>query len=306
MKSVAQILVVVAALLVTCRALADEAMETRPVKVRVAPGESRSISHAHSASRDTGLLAYQVLPEVALSTGGDFAFLGFVFSGIDLRLGMFGLIEVHTPKPEPRNFFTIPSAPYLWRGLLGFSLALCLEEIGQKWLGPRGALEAAFSYRHESEHYTGSTPMFPNVPNIGDFVMGDLALRKALGPVDMEVRFQNKFFFPNQAYSQGPGADLIFRYRALTWLHPLLSVFGEYLLGDTYSFRGQREQIRDNRMLRVLLGIIFPGETADIQILFTFHAGHGKGLLAYEDEVRVGWAVRVGFFKRSLIPDSTT
>lgn len=276
--------------------------------VDVLPGESRVISHAYSASRDTGLLAYQVLPHVVLSCGGDLAVLGFRFSGLDLRAGLFGLIEIETAKPEPLNFLTVPGGTYLWRGLLGYSLALGLVELGERWLGRRGAVEAAVAFRHESEHYTGSyatnAARWALVPNIGDLVLVDVALRKVAGPVDIEARIQNKFFLPSSSrlgYSEGPGADLIFRFRALDWLHPFLSLFAEYLFGTEADWTGTERTSPDNYTARAHLGVAFPGRTADLQLYLATSIGNGKGLLAFEEAWQIGWGIRIGFFKESLL-----
>lgn len=270
----------------------------------VLPGESRVISHARSASRDTGLLAYQVTPHVVLSTGGDFAFLGLGFRGLELRLGMFGLIEVQTAKPSPLNFMNVPGGPYLWRGLLGYSAALALDSVARNWLGADGALEVALSFRHESEHLTYSSqevdPRYAGIPNIGDFVMPDIALSKGLGDFILEVRVQGKVFLADRAYTFGPGADLVLIWRAFETVQPFFSAFGEYLIGGVEKSGGEETEVEDNSLLRGLVGIIVPGRTADLQLALTLALGNDKGLLAYEEEFRFGWALRIGFFKTPL------
>jgi hypothetical protein len=274
--------------------------------VTVLPGDARVISHSTSASRDVGALSYQVLPRVALGTGGDFAFFGFHFAGLELRAGMFGLIEVETRDPAPANFMTVPSGTYLWRGVLGYSLALSLGALGERLLGPRGQIELAVSFRHESEHFTGSRaggpPLYPEVPNIGDFVMPDLAVRKALGPFDLELRAQIKAFLPftpSYAYAAGPGADVVLRWRALPMLHPFLSLFTERLFGRYVPYGDGRRQIPDNTMIRGLLGVVIPGDAADLMLFATASHGNGKGLLAYGEYTTIGWGIRVAFLKRS-------
>ncbi|HUT77688.1 MAG TPA: hypothetical protein VM285_08380 [Polyangia bacterium] len=263
------------------------------LRVTVMPGESRVISHALSAARDTALMGYQVLPHVVLTTGADFAFLGFRFAGVDLRTGMFGLIEVQTLTEQPGAFLYVPSGPYLWRGLLGYSVAAAFEEPARRLLGPRGALEVAVSFRHESEHWTGSGrdealgARFAAVPNVGDFVMPEGALRAAAGPVDVELRAQCKVFLPTyDSYSVGPGVDLIFRWRLVPWIHPFLSLFAEDMVGDV-----------DNYLARGLLGVVFPGEVADIQIFAAAAHGRDKGLLALHRDTQLGWGIRIGLFK---------
>jgi len=286
-------------------ALAAEADE--PDRVTVVPGESRVISHATSASRDTGVLSYQVMPRVALSCGGDFALLGFHFAGLELRAGMFGLIEVETREPQPASFMNVPAGTYLWRGLLGYSLALSLGELGERLVGPGGQLEIAVSFRHESEHYTGTRegggPLFPDVPGIGDYVMPDLAVRKALGPVDLELRAQIKAFLPSSFYSAGPGADVVLRWRALTLLHPFVSFFVERMFGRYVEWGDAHRQIRDNTLVRGLVGVIIPGEAADLMLYCALSSGNGKGLLAYGEYKDIGWGIRVAFLKRSPFRD---
>jgi hypothetical protein len=285
-------------------ALAEE--QDGSLDVVVMPGESHAISHAHSASRDTGLMGYQVLPRVVLTTGADFSFIGFRFSGLDLRAGMFGMFEVQTITEQPSAFLYVPAGPYIWRGLMGYSLALSLEELARRWLGPRGALEIAVSFRHESEHWTGGSAednekwsrRFAGAPHIGDFIMPDLAIRAPAGPVDIEFRVQCKTFLPTYGnYTAGPGLDLIFRWRVVDWVHPFLSLFAEYLFGDTKTLAGERQEIPDNYLARGLLGVMFPGETADIQIFAAVAHGHDKGLLVLRKDTRFGWGIRIGFFK---------
>jgi hypothetical protein len=271
------------------------------------PGESRVISHSMSASRDTALMGYQVLPRVVLTTGADFAVFGFLFSGLDMRVGMFGIIEVQTTEPEPLNFLTVPSGPYLWRGLLGYSVSLALERLATRWLENRGALEISLSFRHESEHYTGSgedlEEAYRHIPNIGDFLLLDLATRKAIGPLDIEARIQNKFFLSSadhKPYSLGPGGDLVFRLRLPTWAHPFLSLFGEYLFADSLERDGEVFEVPDNYLVRALLGVVFPGKVADLQIFMATSVGHGKGLLSDQEEFCLGWGIRIGLFKNAL------
>jgi hypothetical protein len=298
-----------APLLVSPPCRAEEAAPAEPPVVAM-PGDARAISHSTSASRDVGALSYQVLPRVALGTGGDFAFLGFHFAELELRVGMFGLIEVETRDPAPASFLNVPGGVYLWRGVLGYSLALSLGELGERLLGARGQLELAVSFRHESEHYTGTRaggpPLFPEVPNIGDFVMPDLAVRKALGPVDLEARIQVKAFLSptgSNAYSVGPGCDLVLRWRALDLLHPFFAFFVERLFGRDLGDGAQRVSVPDNLMVRGLLGVIIPGEAADLMLFAAASAGNGKGLLAYREYSAIGWGIRVAFLKRSPFAD---
>ncbi len=274
------------------------------VEWTVLPGSSHAISHALSASRDTALMAYQVTPRVVLTCGGDFALLGLRAAGLELRAGMFGIIEVSSTSFQALSFMSVPAAPHVWRGLLGYSLALSFDEAARRWLGERGGLELALVYRHESAHWTGSRntrwPIFRDVPYMGDFVMPEAAMRLPLGDFDLDLRVQYKAFLPvgrSQAYLVGPGADAILRWRALEKLHPFLSLFGEHVVGRTLSWYGERRRIEDVYMLRALLGVVIVGRAAEMQLFASASTGHDKGVLSCQNETRFGWGIRIDFFK---------
>lgn len=80
---------------------------------------------------------------------------------------MFGLIGVETKEAQPASFMNVPGGTCLWRGVLGYSLALAAGDFGERLLGTRGQMELAVSFRHESEHYTGTRaggpPLYPTV-----------------------------------------------------------------------------------------------------------------------------------------------
>jgi len=191
----------------------------------------------------------------------------------------------------------------LWRGVLGFSTGVSLDDLAKRWLGPRGQLEAVLSYRHESEHFTGPRDpddrTFDDIPIIGDFLMPDFAARFPVGPVDLEVRLQLKLFFPSggfQQYIVGPGVDLIARWQLTDWVQPFVSVFGEYLWGNEEPYEGRTVDIPDNYLVRGLLGVVFPGRLGDVQLFTSLAVGHGKGLLVFREEFLWGWGVRLAFF----------
>ena len=270
------------------------------------PGSSRALSPALSASRDTALMGYQVTPRVVLTCGADFAFVGARFAGLELRAGMFGIIEVSSTTFQPASFMNVPAAPHVWRGLLGYSLALSLEEVARRWLGPRGGLEVAVVYRHESAHWTGmrstTGPEYLDVPYLGDFVMPEGAARVPIGPVDLDLRVQYKAFLPvgrSQAYRVGPGAEAIARARIHDALHPFVSVFGERVIGRTLDWYGERRRIPDLYLARGLVGVVVVGREAEMQVFFSAAAGHDKGLLAFENERRIGWGIRVNLFENA-------
>jgi hypothetical protein len=262
------------------------------------PGDSREITHSDSAAKDTALIAYEVAPRVSVTTGGEFAFFLFRFAPLSLRVGMFGMFELSTLKPDRANFLTVPSGPYLWRGLLGYGMALSLDRLARQLLGLGGALELGAGFRHESEHvtYTSSYDVarFDGAPHIGDVILLDIAFRKAVGAWLFKGRVQNKFFLPTyDNYTMGPGGDAGVQWWVHPYVHPFLSVFGEYLFGKRTTSR----QVPDNRMIRLLAGVVFPGEVADVQIYFSYAYGNDKGVLALEKGHRYGFGIRVSFFK---------
>jgi hypothetical protein len=177
------------------------------------------------------------------------------------------------------------------------------DELAERWLGPRGALEVVLSHRHESEHFTGprdpNDRTFDDIPIIGDFLMPDFAARFPAGPVDLEVRLQFKFFVSSGGYKQyifGPGMDLIARWRLTDWIHPFISLFGEYLLGGVEEWEGRTVDIPDNHLVRGLIGVVFPGRLGDVQLFTSLAVGHGKGLLVFREEFLWGWGIRLAFF----------
>lgn len=293
---------------------AAHAADDAPEKVEVLPGASQKISHSLSASRDTALLAYQLTPYSVLTAGGDVAVVGLDLGAISMRFGFFGMLELESDQPydaEEKGYSAV--LPFqdirLWRGQNGFQIAVSYDEAGRRWFGERGLFEATLGFRHESEHYTGSTsgnePQYRDVPHIGDFVLQDFAARIPVGPVDLELRLQNKLFLPTdagqangdiRAYSIGPGFDFIVRWRLNDWLHPFSSSFGEYLMGNQLEYDGRRWNVPDDYKLRNLTGVIFPGTIGDVQVFTSVEVGHGKGLKVYREELLWGGGIRLALF----------
>ncbi len=274
------------------------------------PGASREITHSHSASRDTALLAYEHTPYSYSALGLDAAPAGWDLGGIRLRTGIFGLLELCSSEPIERADLAgfLPSAgASLWRGQYGFSLAASLESLARARLGQDGAIELALSWRHESDHKTadhrdGSEPEFREVPHMGDFLMLDLAARAGLGRVGLEVRLQHKLFLSHEpdnapfsdydrSYAHGPGFDLVLRRPVGRRLRLFSATFGEYLFGATGSSGTRR--IPDNYLLRNMTGVAITGERGEIQVYTSIELGHGKGLLAFRKERRLGGGLRV-------------
>lgn len=271
------------------------------------PGASRAITHSHSASRDTALLAYQQTPYTVRTGGGDVGLARLNTGALSWRLGFFGMIELESEDPIESDDLSSPmpqAGNGLWRGVYGYSIAAAHRDWGERWFGERGMVEAAISFRHESEHFTGSREgnegRYAEVPNIGDFFMPELAVRIPVGDVDIELRAQHKWFVGEpgaRTYSHGPGGDAIVIWRLWDQLHPFNATFAEYLFGTTFEDDdGTRYVAPDNYLFRNLTGVMLPGRYGDIQLYASLAIGHGKGLKAFQKERRWGGGIRLVFF----------
>lgn len=271
--------------------------------VQVLAGASREINHAHSASRDTGAMALTLTPYSVLTAGADVALLKWKLNRVSLRLGFFGLIELESDRPfdghTPDFIPRVNSA--FWRPQGGYSVALAFDRWAQATLGQRAAFEIALSLRHESEHFTGSRagdpPKYGDVPHMGNFAMVDAAVRLPVRNLDVELRFQNKVWLGTRAYSVGPGADVIVRWRRWEWLYPFSATFAEYMFGRRTRWDDGRDvQVPDDYLIRNLTGVAFPGTVGEIQVFTSLEIGHGKGLNVYREEVRWGGGIRLAFY----------
>jgi hypothetical protein len=262
-------------------------------------GAAREISHSTSASRDTPAPTMTIAPRPILTGGADFSVFCLRWGGMTWRLGFLGMLELES-ETEIGGFNGSPVGDiHFWRGVYGYGLAFSPDRLAERWLGPGSALEITLSGRHESEHYTGSNAGGDGIdygdrPHIGNFVMPDLAMRWRVGPVDMILRLQHKFFLPGgSAYTHGPGGDLIVRWRLWEYIHPFLSVFGEYLLGTDVEPYGR---FPDAYLVRGLLGIIVPSGYGDLYVYLSGDVGHRKGLAVFTEEATLGFGIRAAFF----------
>jgi len=283
--------------------------EEKTSRIKWFPGPSRAISHSLSASPDTALFTYEVSPYGILAGGGDSAFFRADFESLSLRPGLFGMAEMHSSESFDFSGDSELGVPgpgtKLVRGLLGPSLAVSWERLAADLLGPGGILESAISFRHESEHFTGSRwdtePVFPFVPHVGDFIILDAAVRIPIRSLDLEARLQNKFFFfPHlPAYTFGPGADLIIRWRLRPFFHPFSSTFFEYLFGHRAEydpFPGICFRVPDKYYFRNLTGIILSYAGNEVLLFNSLRVGHGLGLLGFREEFTWGGGIRFILF----------
>lgn len=267
-------------------------------------GDAREITHATSASRDTALLEAIVAPRLSVTLGGEFAMLAYRPGPVSLRAGLFALFSLESRTPTTQLFPAPGGDSDLWRGILGYELTCVFDRFAQRHLGDRGALELAFGYYHESEHHSASNhpvkpgegPDHPELrgrPQISNFVMADLALRKVFfGELELVVREQNKLFTngkpdAHEPFEYGFGGDLIVRYRHYTWMQPFSATFAELLTSPV---------LRDARSVRSLLGVAFPGRFGEVSVYTSIDAGAQKGLLIPVERTGFGGGVRYSPF----------
>jgi hypothetical protein len=119
--------------------------------------------------------------------------------------------------------------------------------------------------------------------------MWDLAVRVPAGRFDLIARFQHKVFLPGGGgYANGPGGDLVVRWRRWRWVHPFTSLFAEYL----FAIAGYP----DAYLVRNLTGIMVPSRAGDIQLFLSADVGHRKGLAVFTEERTIGGGIRFTFF----------
>ncbi|MBI5480745.1 MAG: hypothetical protein HY906_17940 [Deltaproteobacteria bacterium] len=120
-------------------------------------------------------------------------------------------------------------------------------------------------------------------------MMWDLAARVPLGRCDLIARMQHKvFLLDGGGYKNGPGGDLVVRWRRWRRVHPFTSFFAEY----RFALAG----IPDAYLVRNLTGIMVPSKADDIQLFLSADVGHRKGLAVCTEERTIGGGIRFTFF----------
>ncbi|MCP4599582.1 MAG: hypothetical protein GY847_03420 [Proteobacteria bacterium] len=76
-------------------------------------------------------------------------------------------------------------------------------------------------------------------------------------------------------------------------------------MAPIYLLKHSKQQRPPSWQLRRLVGVVIPGKVADLQIFMVISMGHGKGLLAYKEEINWVWGIRIGLFKQSLVKQET-
>jgi hypothetical protein len=281
---------------------------TTSAELLIVPGNARAISHALSASRDNATPGYDFTPRQVQRGGLDFAFLGYKFPRHTLRLGFFGLMEIQSDEENPEPWLLGRQNVSIWRGVWGFSSALSFDSFAQKHWGERANVEFAVDVRHESSHCTyGWMWDYEDVPDVGNFIMPEIAVRYPWQRFDIDLRYQYKHFFEvietagfeqcDEAYRSGIGGDFVVRYHSDRRLDPFASTFYEYAWGNrTQRYVSVYVPTPDFYLFRQLAGVIIKGKAANLHLYTSWSIGHDKGLLAFHEDRLWGWGIRIDVF----------
>lgn len=267
------------------------------------PGDARVISHASSASRDTAVLEGILYPRISVTFGTEFGFFRYRAGPVSLRPGLFALFNLES-RTKAKHFFPAPGGDSdLWRGTLGYQLACSFDRFAERYLGERGALELTAGYFHESEHHSarngrlmeGEGPDHPELrglPQMNNFLIGDLAARTTYHKIEFVARVQGRLFVNGEAtqrepFTWGLGGDVIVRARHLAWVQPFSATFGEILKSPV---------MRDANTIRTLLGVAFPGVWGELSLYLSLTSGAGKGLLIPVHDTDFGGGLRYSPF----------
>lgn len=122
-------------------------------------GPARTIARSWSASRDTPAMTFGVFPRPNMMGGGELALASLEWPSWTLRGGFAGFVELEWDGPTDNFHYGLaPGAStggILWRGSYAYYLALTPTDLFRS-VCPSCHAEVALSYRHESQHYTGS------------------------------------------------------------------------------------------------------------------------------------------------------
>jgi hypothetical protein len=121
--------------------------------------------------------------------------------------------------------------------------------------------------------------------------MLDIAIRYRIRSVDLIARLQHNFFLPDRSgCTHDPRADLVVRRRQWRYLHPCVSLFGEYLFGADYPTTEGR--FPDAYLVRGLLGGVVPSRFGDLWIFMSADVGGRKAWRSTPRRPPWAWASR--------------
>ncbi|MGC4094515.1 MAG: hypothetical protein QM756_42695 [Polyangiaceae bacterium] len=275
-------------------ALPASAQEAAPPVEWLSP--AREISRGWSASRDTPAFELAIFPRPIQRAGADLALVTVRRPSFTLRSGFAGFIEL-TTEAETSGFHSGPwpggGGPIYWRGSFGFFAALTPVEWGRR-LCARCRTEATLTYRHESQHYTGSNAGDAGIdmsarPYVGDDFILDFGFAESVGEWYFAERAILLVFLPERSsYAGGLGVDLHARWLGPRWSQPFLSLYGEYLFGDDLHGRAFPDVYR----LRALLGVALPSSMGDVSLFLSGDVGNRYGLEILTREATLGLGLR--------------
>ena len=270
---------------------------TTPAEPRVtALGEARAISRSASASRDTPAMNLVIVPRDIRTAGGEFALATVRFERWTLRTGFAGLIELESDGETESfgNLFPRAGGAILWRGSYAYFAAFALDAAGAR-LCAGCKLELAASYRHESQHYTGSNHGGEGMdvsdqPYVGDDVIVDAAVSLQRGAWFGSGRAIAMVYLPGRSSYAAAGAlDLHGRWLGWGRLQPFASAYAEYQLGTELAGR----RFPDAYLVRGMTGIALASQLGDILVYLFGDVGHRKGVRGLTEEATLGVGIRL-------------
>ncbi|HVV86823.1 MAG TPA: hypothetical protein VHE35_27485 [Kofleriaceae bacterium] len=258
-------------------------------------GPSRRIARTWSASRDTPAMNLLILPRDVRTAGGELAFVTIPRASVTLRLGFAGLLELESDG-ETHGFGLFPRADgaILWRGSYAYYAAVAFDRLAAR-LCDGCALELTGQVRHESQHYTGSNAGDAGMdvsaePFVGDDLLVDVAAAREHGDWRTAARVTAMVYLPGRSsYAAGAGLDLHLRWTGWRRVHPFVSAYGEYQLGD--DLEGRR--FPDAYLVRALAGVALPSALGDTMLYVSADVGDRKGIRMLTEEATLGLGVRL-------------
>jgi hypothetical protein len=267
-------------------------------------GPAREISRGWSASRDTPAMNMGIAPRPLLLGGGEFALASLKSPHFALRLGFGGMIELEIDGRTDRFHSGLSpgssTGAILWRGAFSNSVAFAPLELGRA-LCQTCRLEGVLSYRHESQHYTGSNAGGAGIdvsgqPYVGDDLSLDAALSEAAGDWYFAERITLTWYLPERSsYDGSGGLDVHARFRHWRYAHPFCSLYAEYRLGGELLGRIFPDAYR----LRALLGVALPSSVGDILFYGSGDVGNRYGIRILTREATLGLGIRLTLGRES-------
>ncbi len=267
------------------------------------PGRSRTISNELSASRDNGYPAWHYNPRFVQKGGIEFAVLGYGNFIGSLRFSFMGFMELESNNNDAPPYTSAEHNVAFWRGHFGYGISQTVNSLSELLFSRKELVELYLGWRHESDHFTGdeagdSNPREWDIPNVGDWIHVDEAVRIPLGRLHGDLRFIQKYYIPvegNRAYRYALAGDLIIEWDLFERAHPYSSSFAEYMKGNEYDIMdsGIRAGVPDAKFFYQHFGISFKGKIINMNVFTLLSYGNGKGYLIYDRTSQWGWGVSI-------------